>query len=71
MIERLGTPESKPGDAARLAGAMHDAGVDAEVERLLTEAIEKAWSVLDSGDLPAPARAGLKEAIRTAAWRDA
>ncbi|WP_232548763.1 isopentenyl-diphosphate Delta-isomerase [Propioniciclava soli] len=70
-LARLGTPEFSEADAAALATALRTFGVADEVERLISEAHDAALAALAEGALTRAGVAGLTEAARTIAWRDA
>ncbi|WP_300083874.1 isopentenyl-diphosphate Delta-isomerase [Propioniciclava sp.] len=71
LVRRLGTPAFRRRDVGALTVAMRAAGVDAEVERLITESVAAALGVLETASLSAEGVAGITDAARTVAWRDA
>lgn len=71
LLARVGTPRFGRDDVDLLADEMRDAGVAAEVERLITESVDEALSCLDAAALDPTGVAGLRDAARAVAWRNA
>lgn len=71
LLQRVGTAAFGPEDAAALTAAMRDAGVDTELDRLVSEAVAAGLAALDSLSLTSTGIAGLRAAGRSLAWRDA
>ncbi len=71
LLARLGTPDVTPADIPVLAGAMRDAGVDTALEELIAAEYEAATSCLDGSALDRVGVAGIRDAARAIAWRDA
>jgi len=70
LLTRLGTPDFTREDATSLAGAMHDAGIDADVEALISDHVSRALAILDDADLTPLGFTGLIDLAHSIAWRD-
>ncbi len=70
-LRRVGTTAFRASDVQPLAYAMREAGVEAEVEKLIALAVGEALQALDSQPLVAEGVAGLRDAAHAIAWRDA
>ena len=71
LLARIGTPHFGHEDVPALAAALSRAGVDADVERMIAEATTSALVALAAEPLSAEGLAGLRDAARTVAWRNA
>lgn len=71
LFARLGTPEFERSDVSALAEAMRGAGVDAEVECLISNEFDAALACLSGHRLAPDGVAGLSETARSACWRAA
>ncbi len=71
LLARLGTPDVTGADVPVLAGAMRDAGVDTALEELIAAEYDAATACLDGSDLDRVGIAGIRDAARAIAWRDA
>ena len=71
LLQRVGTAAFGCEDAAALAAAMRDAGIDTELDRLVSEAVTAGLKALDSSVLTSVGISGLRAAGRALAWRDA
>ena len=71
LLQRVGTAAFGLEDAATLAAAMRDAGIDTELDRLVSEAVAAGFVALDSSALTSTGVSGLRAAGRSLAWRDA
>lgn len=70
-LRRLGTAALEPDDVDIVRTAIEAAGIPAEIEQLIADEVAAAALVLDSSDLRPAGAAGLKEAARAIAWRNA
>jgi isopentenyl-diphosphate delta-isomerase type 1 len=71
VLARLGTPDVTPDDIPVLAIAMRKAGVDAALEELITAEYDSAVACLAASHLSPVGVAGIRDAARAIAWRDA
>lgn len=71
LLESLGTDAFTEEHAARLAAAMQAAGVDAELEQLISDDVAAALGYLDGAGLVPAGVEGLREAALAVAWRNA
>ena len=71
LLDRVGTSSFAREDVPRLAGAMRRAGVEAEVERMIAAAVRDAEAGLAALPLTPRGTAGIMDAARAAAWREA
>ncbi|WP_193432358.1 polyprenyl synthetase family protein [Tessaracoccus aquimaris] len=70
LLERLGTRRFDHGDAPRLATAMREAGVDTELERMISDDLAAALEHLEGAGLAPAGVAGLRETALAIAWRE-
>lgn len=71
LLGRVGTSELTADDVARLATAMQDAGIAAEVEARIATAVTAGLAALADAPITAPGAAGLRSVASAIAWRDA
>lgn len=71
LLQRVGTAAFGCEDAAALAAAMREAGIDTEVDRLVSESVAAGFAALDSSALTSTGISGLRAAGRSLAWREA
>jgi geranylgeranyl diphosphate synthase type I len=71
LLARLGTPDVTLDDIPVLAAAMREAGVDVALEELIAAEYDAAMTCLDASTLSLPGIAGIRDAARSIAWRDA
>jgi geranylgeranyl pyrophosphate synthase len=71
VLARLGTPDVTPDDIPVLVMAMREAGVDAALEELIAAEYDAAATCLDASMLSPVGVAGIRDAARAIAWRDA
>ncbi len=71
LLARLGTPDVSRDDVTQLAAAMQEAGVDEAMEQLITAEYMSAVRCLDGSALSKIGIAGIRDAARSIAWRDA
>lgn len=71
QLARLGTPDVSRDDVAQLATAMQEAGVDEAMEELIAAEYMAATRCLDGSALTEVGIAGIRDAARSIAWRDA
>ncbi|MDO5066747.1 MAG: isopentenyl-diphosphate Delta-isomerase [Propionibacteriaceae bacterium] len=71
LLARVGTPGFGPAEATRLAAMMREAGVEHEVERLISDEVAQALQALNPAVLTPAGIAGLSDAAHTIAWRSA
>lgn len=69
-LARMGSERMRDDDVAILQRALVEAGVRDEVERLIDKRMESAFAHLALSSLDPDGVAGLREAARTAAWRE-
>jgi geranylgeranyl diphosphate synthase type I len=71
ILARLGTPDVTSDDIPVLAIAMREAGVDSALEELISAEYEAAVECLGASTLSPVGVAGIREAAKAIAWRDA
>jgi len=71
LLARLGTSDITRDDVPVLAAAMREAGVDEALEKLIAVEYDAAITCLDASTLSLPGIAGIRDAARAIAWRDA
>ncbi len=71
LLARLGTPDFTRDDIPVLAAAMREAGVDAALEELIAAEYDAATACLADSTLSQLGVAGIRDAARAIAWRDA
>lgn len=71
VLARLGTPDVTPDDIPVLIIALREAGVDRALEELIHAEYDAAMTCLDASSLSQLGVAGIREAARAIAWRDA
>ena len=71
VLARLGTPDVTPDDIPVLVLALREAGVDSALEQLIAAEYDAAVSCLDESGLSPVGIAGIRDAARAIAWRDA
>ncbi|MBI4901246.1 MAG: isopentenyl-diphosphate Delta-isomerase, partial [Actinobacteria bacterium] len=71
LLARLGTSDVTPADIPVLVSAMTAAGVDQALEDLIAGEYDAAISCLDESALDRLGVAGIRDAARAIAWRDA
>jgi geranylgeranyl diphosphate synthase type I len=71
ILARLGTPDVTSDDIPVLAIAMREAGVDSALEELISAEYETAVECLGASTLSPVGVAGIREAAKAIAWRDA
>ena len=71
LLARLGTSDITRDDVPVLAAAMREAGVAEALEELITAEYDAAIACLDASTLSLPGIAGIRDAARAIAWRDA
>lgn len=68
-LERIGTVQLTPTDISLLTGAMREAGVAHEVDRVIKAEVEAAAEILAKQQLDDNVRDGIQQAMRALAWR--
>ena len=71
LLARLGTSDITRDDIPVLAAAMREAGVDEALEELIAAEYDAAIRCLDGSRLNSVGIAGIRDAARAIAWRDA
>jgi isopentenyl-diphosphate delta-isomerase type 1 len=71
LLARLGTPDVSRDDVTQLSAAMQEAGVDEAMEQLITAEYMSAVGCLEGSALSKIGIAGIRDAARSIAWRDA
>jgi isopentenyl-diphosphate delta-isomerase type 1 len=71
LLARLGTLDVSRDDVSQLAAAMQEAGVDEAMEQLIAAEYMAATRCLDESALTEVGIAGIRDAARSVAWRDA
>jgi geranylgeranyl pyrophosphate synthase len=71
LLARLGTSDITKEEVPRLAAAMRGAGVAEALEELITAEYDAAITCLDASTLSLPGIAGIRDAARAIAWREA
>jgi geranylgeranyl diphosphate synthase type I len=71
VLTRLGTSDVTPDDIPVLVLAMREAGVDTALEELIAAEYDAATRCLDTSSLSQFGIAGIRDAARAIAWRDA
>lgn len=71
LMDRVGTPDERPGDVEALQEAMVAAGVQERAERCITDGVDEAVTILDraNGRLHPDGVAGLMDMTHRIAWR--
>ncbi len=70
MLPKLGTPEVGIETVDRLAEAMREVGVDAELERQIADALTSGLERLEGHALADAGTAGIREVAQAMAWRN-
>lgn len=68
-LDRLGTARMAAGDVDLVAAALERAGIRAEMEALIEDAVSRADAVLVDAPLRPAGALALRDAIRSVAWR--